>query len=66
MPERCASSCSTVTASSISGRSEPSTDRAVVESSSLPSSIRVTTARAVNPFVPLAIAKRVSTSFGIP
>ena len=66
MPERCASRCSTVTSSSISGRSLPSTERAVVESSSLPSSIRLTTASAVRPFVPLASAKRVSTLFGIP
>ena len=36
MPERCASRCSTVTSSAISGRSPPSTERAVVESSSEP------------------------------
>ena len=57
MPDRCASRCSIVTASSISGRSSPSTDRAVVSSPSEPSSIRLTTASAVRPFVPLAIAE---------
>ena len=54
-----------MTPSSISGRSSPSTDRAVVVSSSVPSSIRLTTVRAVKPFMPLAIANRVSVAFGI-
>ncbi len=54
-----------MTPSSISGRSSPSTDRAVVVSSSVPSSIRLTTVRAVKPFIPLAIANRVSVAFGI-
>ena len=66
MPERCASRCSTVTSSAINGRSSPSTDRAGVASSSRPSSIRLTTVSAVSPFVPLAIANRVSTVLGIP
>ena len=66
MPERCASRCSTVTSSSISGRSSPSTDRAGVASSRRPSSIRLMTVSAVRPFVPLAIANCVSTVFGIP
>jgi hypothetical protein len=66
MPERCDSSCSTVTASSINGRSAPRTARAVVPSSSTPSSMSATTASAVNAFEPLASAKRVSTVLGIP
>ena len=41
-----------------SARSSPSSSR--------PSSIRLTTASAVRPFAPLAIPKRVSSSFGIP
>ena len=65
MPDRCASRCSTVTSSAISGRSSPSTERAVVESSSEPASIRLTTASAVRPFVALAVANRVSIVFGI-
>jgi len=65
MLDRCARSCSTVTRSSINGRSVPSTDRAFVASPSVPSSIRLITVRAVRPFVPLAIANCVSTSFGI-
>ena len=65
MPERCASRCSTVTSSPMSGRSEPSTERAVVESSSEPSSTRVATVTAVKLFAPLASANRVSTVFGI-
>ena len=40
MPERCDRRCSIVTPSSIRGRSRPSTERAVVESSSRPSSIK--------------------------
>ena len=64
MPDRCESRCSTVTSSRISGRSSPSTERAVVESSSEPSSIRLATVTAVKPFVPLAIANCVSTVFG--
>ncbi len=40
MPDRCESRCSTVTSSAISGRSAPSTERAVVASSSEPASIR--------------------------
>ncbi len=65
MPDRCASRCSTVTSSAISGRSLPSTDRAVVVRSSVPLSTRLITASAVNPFVPLAVANWVSTVFGI-
>src|SRR5438034_4260248 len=65
MPDRCDRRCSTVTPSSITGRSLPRTERAGVESSSTPSSIRLTTASAVKPFAPLAIPKRVSTAFGI-
>ena len=65
MPDRCDRRCSTVTPSSISGRSPPRTERAGVESSSTPSSIRLTTASAVKPFAPLASPKRVSTAFGI-
>ena len=56
MPERCDSSCSTVTSSPISGRSAPSTERAAVERSSEPSSIRLATATAVKPLLPLAMA----------
>ena len=41
MPDRCDSRCSIVTSSPINGRSPPSTDRAVVESSSAPSSMRL-------------------------
>src|SRR6266545_759686 len=44
MPDRCDSRCSIVTSSSMSGRSWPSTERAVVERSSEPSSIRLVTA----------------------
>ena len=51
------SRCSIVTSSPMSGRSGPSTDRAGVERSSTPSSIRLTTASAVRPFVTLAVAK---------
>src|SRR4051812_20505960 len=65
MPERCASSCSTVTPSPTSGRSGPRTERAVVVSRSVPSSTRLTTLRAVRPFVPLASANRVSAAFGM-
>jgi hypothetical protein len=65
MPDRCASGCSTVTASSIRGRSSPSTERAVVVRVSRSSSIRLMTVRAVSPLAPLAIPKRVSTSFAI-
>ncbi len=66
MPDRCESRCSTVTSSPISGRSAPSTERAVVESSSEPSSIRLATATAVKPLLPLAMANCVSSVFGIP
>src|SRR4029453_14043447 len=65
MPDRCDRRCSTVTPSSITGRSLPRTERAGVESSSTLSSIRLTTASAVKPFAPLASPKRVSTAFGI-
>ena len=65
MPDRCASRCSIVTSSAIIGRSVPSSDRAVVPSSIVPCSIRLTTASAVNPLVMLARAKRVSTVFGM-
>ena len=54
-----------VTPSPMRGKSRPSTERAVVERASEPSSIRLTTASAVNPFVPLAIANCVSTAFRI-
>ena len=66
MPERCSSRCSTVTSSEISGRSSPSTERAVVARSSRPSSTSDTTASAVSAFAPLAIANCVSTVFAIP
>ena len=66
MPDRCASSWPTVTRSSMSGRSGPRTERAVVSSSSTPSSISDTTASAVKLFEPLASANRVSTVFGMP
>lgn len=49
----------------MSGRSSRSTDRAVLDKSSTPCSIRLTTTKAVSPFAPLAIANRVSTVFGI-
>jgi hypothetical protein len=65
MPDRCASRCSTVTSSPMSGRSAPSTERAVVDRRSTPLLIKLTTVAAVSPFVPLAIANRVSTVFGI-
>ncbi len=54
-----------MTSSPTSGRSEPSTDRAVVERESESSSIRLITVSAVKPFVPLAIANCVSTVFEI-
>src|SRR5262245_20356232 len=66
MPERCESRCPTVTAPSMSGRSRPRTERAVVVIASVPSSIKLATASAVSPLDPLAIAKRVSTVFAIP
>jgi hypothetical protein len=66
MPERCARSCSTVTASSISGRSGPSTDRAVVARASTPSWMRLTTVSAVRPFVALATPNRLSLEFAMP
>jgi hypothetical protein len=47
------------------GRSAPSTERAAVDRRSTPSPIKLTTVAAVSPFVPLAIANRVSTVFGI-
>ena len=46
-----------MTRSSISGRSAPSTDRAVVSKPSSPRSTRLITVRAVSPFEPLAIAE---------
>ena len=54
-----------VIVSSISGRSEPRTDRAVVSHASVRSSISATTASAVKLLEPLAMAKRVSTAFGM-
>src|SRR6478672_3177658 len=66
MPDRWPSRSSTVTLSAISGRSRPSAERAVVERSSRPSSIRLTTVSAVSPFVPLARPNCVSVVFGIP
>src|SRR5215510_9349807 len=65
MPDRWAGRCSTVTSSPISGRSAPSTQRAVVDRRSAPSLIKLTTVSAVSPLVPLAIANRVATVFGI-
>src|SRR6478609_278770 len=66
MPERCSSRCSMVTASSTSGRSSPSTERAVVSRSASPLSTSRITVSAVNVFVPLAIAKRVVSVFATP
>ncbi len=65
MPDRCESRCSMVTSSPISGRSSPSTERAVVVSSRAPSWISRTTVSAVNPLPPLAIPNWVSSVFGI-
>src|SRR5215210_655103 len=65
MPDRCDRRCSTVTPSSIAGRSLPRTERTRVESSSTPSSIRLTTASAAKPFAALASPKRVSSVFAI-
>ncbi len=59
MPERWARRCSTVTRSSIIGRSAPSSWRAVVSSARVPSAIRLTTVTAVKPLLPLAMPKRV-------
>ena len=55
-----------MTSSPMSGRSSPRTERAVVAELEDPSSIRLTTASAVRPFVPLAIPNWVSIVFGIP
>ena len=49
----------------MSGRSLPSTERAVVDMLSALSVIKLTTVSAVSPFDPLAIANRVPTVFGI-
>ena len=49
----------------MSGRSLPSTERAVVDMLSALSLIKLTTASAVSPFDPLAIANRVPAVFGI-
>jgi hypothetical protein len=57
--------CSMVTSPPMSGRSVPSTERAVVDMASALSFIKLTTVSAVSPFVPLAIANRVSKVFGI-
>jgi hypothetical protein len=65
MPDMCDRRCSIVTSSPMSGRSSPSTERAVVVRSRRPSSIRLITARAVRPFVALAIANCVSRVLGI-
>ena len=54
-----------VTSLPMSGRSAPSTERTVVDMASALSFIKLTTASAVSPFVPLAIANRVPTVFGI-
>ena len=54
-----------MTASSIMGRSAPSRDRAVVDSSTFPSSTSDRIARAVIVFEPLAIANRVSIVFAM-
>ncbi len=53
-----------VTSLAMSGRSRPSTERAVVDNRSASCSIRLTTVSAVSPFDPLAIANRVSAVFG--
>ena len=66
MPDRCPSRCSTVTSSAMSGRSSPSSERAVVPSARVPSSTRLMTASAVMPFEPLAMATCESTAMGIP
>ena len=63
---RWASRCSTVTSSWISGRSSPSTERAVVSRSSRPSSMRLMMLRAVSAFVPLARPNLVSTALAMP
>ena len=57
MPERCASRCSTVTSSPISGRSSPSTERAVVRERERAVLDQAATVSAVKPFVPLARAE---------
>ena len=66
MPDRWASRCSTVTRSSISGRSSPSNDRAVVSRRISSRSTIVMSVRAVSPFAPLATANCVSAVFGTP
>ena len=55
-----------MTSSSTSGRSEPSSERAVVVRLSRPSSTSDITASAVNAFDPLAIPSRVSGVIGTP
>ena len=55
-----------MTSSAISGRSGPSISRAGVVRASVPSSIRLTTASAVSPLLPLAIANRVATVLAMP
>ena len=55
-----------MTASSISGRSEPSTSRAGVSRLSRPSLTRAMTVSAVNALLPLAIPKRVASATGTP
>lgn len=66
MPDVWASSCSTVTPSSISGRSAPSNERAVVDRLSTPSSTSDITASAVNPLAPLASANLVCEVLATP
>ena len=66
MPDRWASRCSTVTRSSISGRSSPSNDRAVVSRRISSRSTIVMSVSAVSPFAPLATANWVSAVFGTP
>ncbi len=66
MPERCESRCSIVTPSSMSGRSSPSSERAVVASETVPSATRLMTVTAVMPLTPLAMPNCVSTVLAMP
>ena len=67
MPERWARRCSTVTSSSISGRSSPSTRTSRRgRGRAGPPRSGSSTVRAVSAFVPLAMPNRVSTALGMP
>ena len=66
MPDRWDSRCSTVTASSTSGRSSPSSSRARVSSDSTPSSTRRITVSAVSGLAPLATPIRVDGVIATP